>query len=421
VSFQQVIGTNVVDDVFWSPSSADLFFTADDGLLRRINPFHGAAQTVFASSAGVLLGGTVNRDGTILLGSPNSILRLNGPGGSPMPMTLEDGAAQHAFRIYPQFLPDGRHFIYLVTTPGSPGAVHIGAIDSKETQPLLTAASAAIYSKDGYLLFVKGTALMAERFDARTFALRGDPVLIASNAASGMLGVNGNAGFSVADDGTLAYIPTKAGKNGQLTWFDRSGNMLGSIKQPPDTEYLNPSISPDGKHLAVNAMDPETGNWDIWLIDLDSQIPTRLTTDPAQDSDAIWSPDGNEIVFASTRGGGWGLYRKKLGVNGSEELLLKTDFECIPTDWTRDGLFIVYGNNTAGGVLALPMSGSDRKPIAVTANGFFEYGAKVSPDGKWIAYASEETGDSEIYVQGFPINANRQRVSSEGGMHPRWT
>jgi len=168
----------------------------------------------------------------------------------------------------------------------------------------------------------------------------------------------------------------------------------------------------------VNSVDPNTGNWDIWVIDLASQIPTRVTSDPAQDSDAVWAPNGNEIVFVSNRGGTYGIYRKSLGSGGAEELLLKTEFEPRATDWTRDGRYVIYDLN--GDVWALPISGADRKPIPIAATPFLEYGAKTSVDGKWIAYASNETGEQQVYIQPFPGPGERKRISSVFGIHPRW-
>src|SRR5262249_31760103 len=153
-----------------------------------------------------------------------------------------------------------------------------------------------------------------------------------------------------------------------------------------------------------------------------SQIPTRITSDPAQDSDAIWSPDGNEIVFASNRNGTWGLYRRNLRGGGPEELLLKSETEVAPTDWTRDGRFIVYNalKGYSNDIFALLLISGERKPIPIAATAFNEYGGKTSPDGKWIAYASNETGELQIYVQSFPGPGEKRRVSSEFGVHPRW-
>jgi Tol biopolymer transport system component len=165
-------------------------------------------------------------------------------------------------------------------------------------------------------------------------------------------------------------------------------------------------------------MDPQTGNWDVWVIDLDSLIPTRITSDPAQDSDAVWSPDSKEIAFVSNRGGSFGLYRKRLSGNGTEELLLRTAAEPRPTDWTSDGRFLIY--EVQWDVFALPLMGATRSPVPIATTAFKEYGASTSADGKWIAYASDESGEYQVYVQSFPEPGERKRISTMFGIHPRW-
>jgi Tol biopolymer transport system component len=186
-------------------------------------------------------------------------------------------------------------------------------------------------------------------------------------------------------------------------------------------EYLNPAISPDGGLVAVNRMDPQTGNWDIWIVDVERNVPTRLTSDPAVDADPIWSPDGTAIVFSSDRGGRLGLYRQSIGVPGPAEqlLTLETPRILIPSDWSVDGRYILYYQAGPGpwSVWALPLSGN-RKPLLVLGR---SYGARFSPDGQWITYSSHESGSFETYVQRFPTPAAKQRISEGGGVHPRWT
>jgi dipeptidyl aminopeptidase/acylaminoacyl peptidase len=265
-------------------------------------------------------------------------------------------------------------------------------------------------------LFLRGAVLMAQAFDAVTLTLSGDAMPVAADAAPGTLSVF--ASFSAPRKDTLAHVRTRSGNDGQLKWFDRSGRELDSIVPPAGTDYLNPSLSPDETLLAVNSMDPHTGNWDIWVIDLDSKIPTRMTSDPAQDSDAVWSPDASEIAFVSNRGGAYGFYRKRLRGASAEELLLKTDAEPRATDWTRDGRFIIYEVNE--NIYVLPLSGNDRTPMPIAASAFAEYGASTSADGRWIAYSSTESGTYQIYIQAFPVAGEKKRVSTVYGIHPRW-
>jgi Tol biopolymer transport system component len=219
--------------------------------------------------------------------------------------------------------------------------------------------------------------------------------------------------------GVLAFITERAGRAGQLTWFDRAGRAERAIKPTGDGEYLNPSISPDGDRVAVNLMDPHTGNWDIWIVNAASGMAAKLTSEDAVDSDAIWSPDGKEVVFSSARGDQLGLYRQVVDGPGSAEPLYisKTARWLIPADWTRDGKFLVYfeiGASPAS-IWLLPLA-SDRKPTLLL-NG---WQPRISPDGQWIAYMSPESGTVEVYVQRFPSLGSKQRISEGGGVHPRW-
>lgn len=364
-------------------------------------------------------GGSWNQQGVILFSAfsgGNTIRGVSASSGAAVEVSLDDGAGREAFRGLPRFLPDGQHFLYFVLSSGQQGTVRVGSLGSKETQVMTQADSAAEYSSAGYLFFLRGAVLMAQPFDARTLQVGGDATPVAADAASGSLSVF--ASFSAPGKEMLAYVRTRSGNDGQLKWFDRSGGELGAIVPPSGSDYLNPSLSPDGARVAVNSMDPHSGNWDIWAIDIESKIPTRVTSDPAQDSDAVWSPDGNEIVFVSNRGGTYGLYRKRLRGGSAEELLLKTAVEPRPTDWTRDGRFLIYELNKD--VFALPLSGIDRAPMPIAATAFEEYGASTSADGRWIAYSSTESGDYQIYVQPFPGPGEKKRVSTVYGIHPRW-
>jgi Tol biopolymer transport system component len=292
-------GTDGASHVFWSPDGRSLGLIGRDSKVRRID-VGGGSPTVLAEGASETGGGAWNRDGVILFGAGNAIRRVSATGGDAVTMLLKDGAGSAAFRGAPRFLPDGQHFVYWLLSSGQQGSIRVGTLTSDETELIAQADSAAEYSTAGYLLFLRGAVLVAQAFDARTLRISGNPTPVAADAASGSLSVF--ASFSASGADTLAYVRTRGGNDGQLTWFDRSGRELGSIVPPAGSDYLNPSLSPDGTRLAVNNMDPDSGNWDIWVIDLESRIPTRVTSDPAQDSDAIWSPDSNEIVFVSNRG-----------------------------------------------------------------------------------------------------------------------
>ena len=212
----------------------------------------------------------------------------------------------------------------------------------------------------------------------------------------------------------------------QLEWFDRNGQSVGTIEQPPGVEYINPSISRRDGRVVVNRMDPATGNWDIWMIDDARGIQSRVTLDPAQDSDAVWSPDGKDIVFGSTRGGRAALYRKTVDSSEPEQLLAEIEgFRgMIPTDWSPDGRFILFSPSTASGVASsvwVLSVGSPASPAPLLQDaGFVQGAARFSPDGKWLAYGSAESGVFEVYLRPFMRAGPKVQVSKGGGIHPRW-
>jgi tRNA A-37 threonylcarbamoyl transferase component Bud32 len=404
-------GSEDQSTVFWSPDSRSIGSIGQDGKVRRID-IAGGAATVLADGANVAGGGAWSANGVILFGAGKTIRGVNAVSGASISVEVADDGDE---RSLPYFLPDGNHFVYLAGSAGK-GVIRAGSLRSRETQSIVQADSGAVYSSAGYLLFLRGAVLMAQPFDAQALTLSGDARPLAADAAAGNL--SSYAVFSTAGRDVLAYIRTRSGNDGQLKWFDRSGRELSAIGSPPGVDYQNPSLSPDQTRVAVSSMDPHSGNWDIWVIDLDSMIPTRITSDPAQDADAVWSPDSKEIGFISNRGGSFGLYRKRLGGNGAEELLLKTATEPRMTDWTSDGRFLIYELNWD--VFALPLTGTNRSPIPIATTAFKEYGASTSADGRWIAYASNESGEYQVYIQSFPKPGERKRVSTVFGIHPRW-
>ncbi len=258
---------------------------------------------------------------------------------------------------------------------------------------------------------------MAQRFDADELQLTGEPFPVAEHVAY-ELGL-GRGAFSVSENGVLAYR-TGSGQIDQPLWFDRGGKQIGSLGAAGI--YLTLALSPDERRVAVDRTDPQTGTNDVWLFDLLSGIPSRFTTDPAVDTNPLWSPDGSRIVFASSREGVWNLYQKIASGVGNEEVLLKSGERKVPDDWSSDGQFIVYQTHnpkTKWDLWVLPMPG-DRQPFPFLQTEFNEQQAQFSPDGKWIAYTSDESGAPEVYVQTFPASGGKWRVSTGGGNQPQW-
>jgi dipeptidyl aminopeptidase/acylaminoacyl peptidase len=282
---------------------------------------------------------------------------------------------------------------------------------------LLQTAVSAAYAPQGFLLFLQNDALMAQRFDADALRLAGEPTRVAERVAYNV--ALGRGAFSLSENGVLAFR-VGGGLRNQLLWFDREGRQTGSLGAPG--LYFTLGLSPDGRRAAVDLSDAQTGTNDVWLFDLARGVPSRFTTDPSGDSNPLWSPDGGRVVFSSGRRGALDLYQKAASGVGEEELLLESPDAKVPNDWSPDGRFIVYQTSDAKtrfDLWLLPTFG-DRRPVPFLQTRFNEHQAQFSPDGRWVAYTSDESGTPEVYVQTFPASGGRWRVSAGGGCQPRW-
>jgi serine/threonine protein kinase len=409
---QPLLGTDGAALPFWSPDSRTIgFFVL--GKLKKIDVEGGPPQTL--TEAPNARGGTWNRDGVIVFAPSNSgpLSRVSSAGGAAEAATkLSPQQSGHRF---PSFLPDGRHFLYFVVGTAESAGVFIGSLDSADGQRLLAADSPAVYAPPGYVMFVRQGILLAQAFDDKKLLLRGEPVPLAEQVAFDGPG----SAFSVAESGALTYRTGTGPRDLRLTWVDRSGKPIESVGAPG--AYLGPDISPDGKRIAVHRHDGTGG--DVWLVEAVGGKTSRLTFDASQESSSpIWSPDGSRIVFGSRRSGKWGLYQKLANGTGNEELLIESDLVKSPTSWSADGKFILYmvqDPKTNADVWALPLTG-DRKPFPLLQTPFIESHPQISPDGKWFAYSSDETGRREIYVQSLPPGAGKWQISSNGGFYARW-
>ncbi len=410
---QPLAGTFGASYPFWSPDSASVGFFAD-AQLKRIDLVGGAAQVL--ANAPVGRGGAWSREGSIIFapsaGGPLS--KVPATGGNPVPVTrFESGQASDRF---PQFLPDGRHFVYFVQ--GGPGeGIYAGSLDGGSSKRLAKADAPAVSSPSGFLIFPRQNTLFAQAFDSKKQELSGNPFPVAEQVAYDL--ITYAPGFSVSQ-GIIAYRTRSPSGARQLTWLDRSGKSVGTVGDPDTASLADVELSPDGKRVAVDRT--VKGNTDIWLIDAARGVPTRFTFDAAIDFRPVWSPDGSRVVFNSDRTGARNLYWKLSSGSGADELLLESDQTKAPNDWSPDGRFLLFriiALQTGFDLWVLPISG-DRKPFPFMTTPFEERDGQFSPDGKWIAYQSNESGRFEIYIQPFPGPGEKFQISSNGGAQPRW-
>ena len=399
---------------FWSPDSHFVAFFAQ-GKLKKTDISGGRPQII--SDATVGIGGTWNSDNVIVFTptTRDALYRVPADGGQLTAVTALDASHGETSHRLPYFLPDGRHFLFVSSNRRFENQLYVGSLDSKETKPLSAIHNEAAYAPPGYLIFRRDDRLMAQVFDATSLQLTGDPFPIGEQLIF-ITGPVGFTSFSVSNNGTLVYrTGTAAGS--ELIWFDRQGKQLGLLRA--GERDINVALSPDGKWVAYAA---GTGTRDIWLIDIGRGLPARFTFGPMYNWLPIWSPDGSRILFASNRDGPINLYQKPASGAAMEEALFKSNEDKFPTDWSADGQFILYDvidPKTRGDLWILPLSG-DRKPFPYLQTQFTERQAQFSPDGHWIAYSSDVSGQFEVYVQSFPNVGGPHRVSTNSGVQPRW-
>jgi serine/threonine protein kinase/Tol biopolymer transport system component len=420
---QPLAGTENASYPFWSPDSRSLGFFAQ-GKLKRIEASGGPTVTI--SDVSDPRGGAWNADGVILF-TPNvtaPLFRISAAGGTPEAITKFDPASKVNTHRWPQFLPDGRHFLYLARGPGAAvesgaAGIYVSSLDGKESKLVVRAVSSMAYAS-GYLLFVREGTLMAQPFDARRLTTTGDAFPVAEQI--GFDPAYSLGAFSVSENGVLAYLPGGAVQsNLKLTWVDRSGKELSVLGD--FANYFESSISPDGKKVAVNIYDAPSQSSNIWIYDAARGLRTRFTFDASLNRFPVWSADGSRIVFTSNRKGHYDLYVKPSGGAGTEELLVTTGLQLLANDWSRDDRFLLYESNgdpkTGADLWVLPLTG-ERKPFPFLQTPFTEQYGKFSPDGKWVAYTSNESGIEQVYVAPFPGPGGKWQISTLGGTLPGW-
>jgi hypothetical protein len=399
---------------FWSPDSRHVaFFDRGEKKLMKVSVAGGSPTTICEASDG--RGGSWSRDGVILFAptSGGPLMRVAAGGGEVVAATILDSTRHESGHRFPCFLPDGNHFLF-AAIPGSPNGydICVGSLRSREVKRILTAHSAAVYAEPGYLLFERDRRVMAQRFDARRLEPRGDAVAIAD--APERSGMDADPVASVSRNGRLALIRSMSA-NSHLVMLDRSGATRTQYRLPLEP-WIVLAASPDGRRAAVR------NGTEIWIVDLARSVPMRLTPTTVDAWYGAWSPDGSRIAYVATHAGREEIYIA--GLDGQSELVPTTeDAYKIVYDWTRDGRYILFGtlNPTTGNDLwLLPLEG-DRQPVPYLRSPAHEADAGVSPDGRWLAYASNETGPYELYVQSFPRPGRKVRVSPDGGDYPWWS
>jgi len=412
---QPIPGTEDGTGPFWSPDSRSIAFFAQSKL-KRVD-LNGGSSRVLGDVLLSYNGGTWNTSGTILVSSRRAIYRVSESGGTPSVVVTKAGGQQTSQRA-PQFLPDGRHFLYYVIGAATGRGVYMGSLDDDRIVHVVDADSAAVPVPPDRIAFVRTGALIIQKFDVTRGTLVGDPEVVATQVGFDASG--GTFGFSASTTGRFAYQSGGAGLT-QLTRFDRTGKPLDHLIAAEGTNLVSPVVSPDGRRVAVDRT--VSGNRDVWFIDLVRRGMTRFTFDPSVDGFPVWSPDGSQIAFESSRNGAMDMFVKPANSASTEQPLLKAPGNQWPEDWSSDGRYLLYfdADPHNGDLMALPLTGADRTPIPVATTEFVEPTGAISPDGHWVAYDTNESGQFEVVVQAFPAAKGKWQVSTAGGSRPRWS
>jgi serine/threonine protein kinase len=410
-------GTEGAAYPFWAPNGHSIGFFAD-GKLKTIDVASGrSAQSLTDAPFG--RGGTWSKDGVILY-TPDAwsgLYRIPSSGGTPVQVTKQDVAAFQVSNRWPVFLPDGRHFLYLACNFSGhldKNWIVMGSLDSPERRPIVNASTNAVYADPGYLLYWRDDALVAQRFDLGSYSLTGEPHIV-SDAVQYFPQTN----FAVFDAaGKTLVAQTRAGRGAnksQLTWFDRHGKQVGLVG-PPEL-VSNPKISPDGKRVAVDQIDTDGRHVNIWIHDLNSDAARRLGFGPWLEQVTVWSPDGKQVIYTANEKLFFSLYAKNADGSGSADLLVDMGTpQQSPWDWSRDGKYVLARKDHELWYITMP----DRQTRPLLQSKLLVRNAQFSPDGKFVAYASSETGNWEVYVSPFPGFGSKWQVSRGGGEEPRW-
>jgi Tol biopolymer transport system component/predicted Ser/Thr protein kinase len=413
-SAEKLVGTDKPTGAVWSPDSRGMAVVSE-GKLKKVDLATRSVQVICDCGGENLRGMSWSSSGVILLGYRNLIYRVPADGGTPTPVIPLDAARKETLQALPVFLPDGNHFFFAdVSSDREKSGIFLGSLDGKTKSYLMPLGNRlnSLGYVPGYL-FVAGEDLIAQPFDEKSLTLSGSPAPIVDG-----LGLY----WSASNTGVLLFQKASTtSPNKQLSWFDRTGKQLGELGAPAN--YLNIEISPAGDRVAVDTV--ADGNRDVWVIDVARAVSSRLTFDPASDWSPVWSPDGSQIAFASNRAGGTHVYLRPASGVGTDRLAFKSDSTEIPVSWSRDGRYIVFSRFKTGGAAGvdtwLLTLGGEPKASPFIESPFDKAQARISPDGRWITYVTNDSGTYQVVVQSFPDpNGGRWQITAQGGIEPKW-
>jgi eukaryotic-like serine/threonine-protein kinase len=408
-------GTENTGRPFWSADSRSIGFFAG-GKLKRV-PVTGGPP-VSLCDFGTGSDGSWGAAGSILFDgrAGDSIQVVPEGGGTPQGLVRIDRSRNETSNGWPHFLPDGKHFVYIVFRTGAPDEIWLGMLGSTKSTFLTEGNSRVEYVEPGYLIFERAGTLLAQRFDVHAGKLSGDPFPLAEGIGTGDVGL---AHFSGSQTGTLIYTGGETGDR-QLDWVDRQGHLIERVGEAG--RYYDPALSPDGRRLAVEIVDSRQDASDLWVFDLKRHVPTRLTFDRSYDYCPLWSPDGTRIAFASDRDPKGGLFIKNASGTGSDTEFVTSKGRLIAADWSRDGKTLIAHirrPNSSWDVVSIDVAG-DMSIQDQVATPVIDANGRLSPDGKFMAYQSNESGRMEVYIVTFPAGGGKWQVSIEGGFEPYW-
>jgi eukaryotic-like serine/threonine-protein kinase len=414
-------GTEDAGMPFWSPDSKSIGFFAQ-GKLERVYLAGGTPQTVCDIRA---RGGAWSDQGQILLGGWNSALfQVAASGGKPSPLTTLDASRGELFHYWPQVLPGGRVLYFVRSNKRENTGVYAASLAKPgEAVQLLATDTNALYAPagdaagntgKGYLLWLRDGTLVAQDFDAARLKLSGVPHPVADPVAR--IGGHGQMQAAVSATGIVLYNSSSPSR--QFKWVDRGGKAQGTVGEPAFSAFFH--LSPDGRRIAVDRGGPVGA--DLWMLDVDRGVASRFTSRPGLNLSPVWSADSRTILFASDVPPN--LFRKDASGAGEEQRLTQSPNPQYPTDWSRDGRFVMYEEESAPGsqrsLWILPMAPGDGKPGLYERKSFNESMGRFSPDTHWVAFQSDESGRYEIYIDTFPTPNEKVRISVDGGVLPQW-